>query len=142
VNTSHVVVDTNVLFASLLRRQTKSRQVLLSRSQHIFYSPRFVVVEIFKHKERIVAATELNEDELLEFLNTSLSRIRFVDEGVIPIGTWMEGRRLCGGVDPKDSPFVTLTLHVDGLLWTLDSELETALRSKGFNRFFMPAQNL
>ena len=65
-----------------------------------------------------------------------LSRIIFVDEGVIPIGTWMEGRRLCE-VDLKDTPFVTLALHVDGLLWTNDAELKSGLVAKGFDRFFI-----
>jgi predicted nucleic acid-binding protein len=97
-----------------------------------------VVVEIFKHKERITAATELAEDELLECLNALLARVVFVDEGAIPIGTWMEGRRLCAGVDLKDAPFVTLTLHVDGLLWTDDADLEAGLRTKGFDHFFVP----
>src|SRR5437870_8286861 len=71
---------------------------------HTCFSPRFVVVELFKHKERIAALTQLDEDELLECLNALLARIRFVDEGLIPIGAWMEGRRLCE-VDLKDAPF-------------------------------------
>ena len=54
----------------------------------------------------------------------------------IPIGTWLEARRLCHDVDPKDTPFVALALHVDGRLWTGDEELKAGLRRKGFNRFF------
>ena len=138
MDANRVVVDTNILFASLLHPRARSRQVLLSDTEVLFYSARFVVVEIFKHKERIVAASELTEDELLECLNALLCRIAFVDEGIIPIGTWMEGRRLCADVDRKDAPFVTLTLHVDGLLWTDDAELKGALRAKGFDRFFAP----
>jgi len=135
VDTAHVVVDTNILFTSLLHRQARIREAILTDTGHTFFSPRFVVVELFKHKERIAALTQLDEDELLECLNALLARIRFVDEGVIPIGAWMEGRRLCD-VDLKDAPFVTLTLHVDGLLWTNDAELKSSLLSKGFDRFF------
>ena len=94
------------------------------------------MVELFKHKERIATATELPEDELLDCLNALLSRITFVEEGAIPIGTWMEGRRLCADVDRKDTPFITLTLHLDGRLWTDDAELKNALPTKGFDRFF------
>ena len=46
------------------------------------------MVELFKHKERIAAATELPEDDLLDCLNALLARITFVEEGAIPIGTW------------------------------------------------------
>ena len=50
----------------------------------------------------------------------------------------MEGRRLCADVDRKDAPFVTLTLHLDGRLWSDDAELQAGLLAKGFNRFFVP----
>lgn len=137
VNANRVVVDTSVLFASLLRRKSRVWQTLFQSGLH-FYSPRFVIVELFKHKERLAAETQLSEDELLECLNAHLARIIFIEEGVIPIGTWMEGRRLCADVDPKDTPFVTLALHVDGVLWTNDAQLEAGLRAKAFTRFFSP----
>jgi predicted nucleic acid-binding protein len=50
----------------------------------------------------------------------------------------MEARRLCTNVDLKDAPFVALTLHADGLLWTDDADLTSGLRAKGFNQFFIP----
>jgi hypothetical protein len=36
----------------------------------------------------------------------------------------------------KMHPLSLTHLHLEGLLWTLDSELEIALRGKGFDRFF------
>jgi len=80
----------------------------------------------------------LSEEEVLECLSAHLARIKFSDEGAIPIGVWMEGRRLCRDVDIKDAPFVALTLHLDGLLWTSDEDLKAALRAKGFSQFFSP----
>ena len=135
---NRVVVDTNILFAALLRHETRSRQVLLTQSGYTFYAPRFVVVELFKHKERIVQSTELSQEELLECLSAHFARIKFSDEGTIPIGVWMEARRLCVDVDIKDVPFVALTLHLDGLLWTADEELKVGLQAKGFSQFFSP----
>ncbi len=135
---SPVVVDTNIVFAALLRRESRLRETLLADTGHTFFSPRFVVVEIFKHKERMVPATALEEDELLDGLNALLARIRFLDEGIIPLGTWMEGRRLGAGVDVKDVPFVTLALHLGGRLWSSDVQLETGLRARGFDRIFTP----
>jgi predicted nucleic acid-binding protein len=35
-------------------------------------------------------------------------------------------------------PFIALTLHLDGRLWTGDDELKAGLRAKGFDRFFEP----
>jgi len=134
VDPTRVVVDTNILFAALLHKEARLRETILTDTAHRFFSPRFVMVELFKHKERIAAATELPEDELLDCLNELLARITFVEEGAIPIGVWMEGRRLCAGVDPKDAPFITLTLHLDGCLWSDDAELKAGLIAKGFDR--------
>lgn len=135
---TRVVVDTNILFAALLQKEARLREAILTDPVHRFFSPRLVMVELFKHKERIAAATELPEAELLDCLNELLARITFVEEGAIPIGTWMEGLRLCADVDRKDAPFVTLTLHLDGRLWSDDAELKAGLLVKSFDRFFTP----
>jgi predicted nucleic acid-binding protein len=131
-----IVVDTSILFSLLLREESAQRKGFLTDNAIAFHCPRFVFVELFKHKERIAQATELSPDDLLECLYELLARIHFVEEGGIPIGTWMEARRLCRDVDPKDTPFVALTLHSDGRLWTGDTQLKAGLRSKGFDRFF------
>lgn len=62
-----------------------------------------------------------------------------------------EGRRLCADVDRKDAPFVTLALHLDGLIWTDDAKLAAGLRAKGSidfshpeidERFILPVENV
>jgi predicted nucleic acid-binding protein len=138
VNEAKVAVDSNVVFSFLLRRAAVQRRRFLADTAHRFYCPRFILVELFKHKERIARATDLNEDELLDCLSEVLARIHFVEEGGIPLGTWMEARRLCHDVDAKDAPFIALTLHLEGRLWTNDAELKAGLRAKGFDRFFEP----
>jgi len=42
----------------------------------------------------------------------------------------MEARRLCHEVDENDNPYLALTLHLDGRLWTDDAELKAGLRAK------------
>lgn len=94
-----VVVDTNVFFSFLLRRETESRRLFLTDFTHTFFCPRFFFVELFRHKERLAFASQLAEEELLECMHELLARVRFVDEGCIPIGAWVETRRLCREVD-------------------------------------------
>jgi predicted nucleic acid-binding protein len=64
-----IIVDTNVFFSLLLRRESALRRQFLSDATRSFHCPRFFLVELFKHKERIAQATELSEDELLESLH-------------------------------------------------------------------------
>jgi len=135
---SPVVVDTNILFSALVSRRSRFREILLMESGLDFCCPRFVFSELFKHKERILAATDLSEDELLDALNSLFAHIRFVDESVILMGDWLEARRLCSGIDEKDTPFIALTIHLNARLWTEDEELKSGLRVKNFNLFFEP----
>jgi len=133
-----IVVDTNILFAALVSRHSRIREILLMQPGLSFCCPRFVFSELFKHKERILAATDLSEDELLDALNSLLAHIQFVDESAIPIGDWLEARRLCSGIDEKDTPFIALTIHLIARLWTEDGELKKGLRTKDFNLFYEP----
>ena len=133
-----VVVDTNVAFSALAKGCGNLAVRLLSPSETVFYAPRFLFVELFKHRDRILAASKLPEDHLLEALNELLESLHLVEAASIPIGVWMQARRLCEGVDLKDTPFVALTLHLAAQLWTDDEELKTGLRATGFDQFFEP----
>jgi predicted nucleic acid-binding protein len=62
----------------------------------------------------------------------------FVSEASIPMGRWEEAYRLWKGADEKDTPYLVLTLHLDGRLSTGDQQLKTALRAQGFDRFLEP----
>ncbi|MEI6781139.1 MAG: PIN domain-containing protein [Verrucomicrobiota bacterium] len=93
----------------LLRGESALRMRFLTGSGPTFHCPRFVFVELFQHEERIAKATELSEEDLAECLYERLAHVHFVEEGGIPIGTWMEARRLGRDVDPKDAPFIALT---------------------------------
>ena len=131
-----VVVDTNVVFSALDAGCGDLALRLLSPSDAVFFAPRFLFVELFKHSVRLLEATKLPEENVLEALNELIESLQFIDAAAIPMGTWMQARRLCDGVDLKDTPFVALTLHLDASLWTVDEELKRGLRAKGFDRFF------
>jgi predicted nucleic acid-binding protein len=102
--TQRVVIDANRIFSELIAANHKLRQMFASAPDIEFYCPKYVVVELFKHKERIVAATGLDETDLLALLHTLLERIRFFDEDAVSIGSWTESWRLCRDVDETMSP--------------------------------------
>jgi predicted nucleic acid-binding protein len=100
------------------------------------FTPRFLFVELFKHKERLIDASGLPEDDLLAGLHTLLNQLTFIHEADIPVGTWVEAYRLCKEIDVKDTPYVALTLHMEGRFWTEDQALKIELRKRKFDRFF------
>lgn len=131
-----VVVDANILFSALLRPGHQFRDVLASERR--FYVSETLLAEIFRHKEKIVSATRLDQDELAAAYHDILSILELYRERLIPADCWEQARVLCCGVDPEDTPPVALTLALDGLLWTGDKALKAGLMAKGFDRFFSP----
>jgi predicted nucleic acid-binding protein len=133
-----IIVDSNIAFSSLLSADNTFRNELIFNEEAEFYTCRFLIVEIFKHKEKIVKVSKLQEEELLEVFHEILKNIEFYNEVHISEENWKEAYELCKDVDLKDMPFVALTLEIDGRLWSGDEMLKDNLRNKGFNRFFTP----
>lgn len=134
-----VAVDTNILFSALLKGESRIAEVLL-RSEHPFYVCESVLVELFKHKEKILRLSRLEEDDLTRFYHVLLRRLHIHKEGLIAPEHWRTARELCRGVDESDTPHVALTLELQGRLWTGDRHLREGLAARGFDQFFSPEQ--
>ena len=91
MNPRCVVVDANLVFKALAAGRGDLRDRLGPGASVDFFTPRFLFVELFKHKERLALAAKVREEELLQSLHTLVSRLEFVTEANIPVGTWMEG---------------------------------------------------
>jgi len=115
-----VIVDANVAFKTLVAGRGDLRSPLSPPRRSGFSLPAFCLSNFSKHKDRLLHASRLTEDELLQGLYTLVSRIEFINETDVPLGTWMEAHRLCRDLDEKDTPYVALTLHLEGWLWTED----------------------
>ena len=133
-----IIVDTNILFAAMRSANSRIREIL-ERPALSFYAPNFLIVEIFKHKEKILHKSKASEDEVYEFLHQLLGKIQFINEEHLSLGNIIQAYRLCKDVDEKDTLFVALTLELEGELWTRDEALKVGLVKKGFSSFFEPA---
>lgn len=133
-----VVVDANIAFRALARGRGDLRTCLASSDDGSLFAPFFVLVELYKHKERIQRQSALSEEVVLTALHELCECLTFIREAEIAVGTWIEAFRLTKDVDPKDTPYVALTLHLAAKLWTHDDELKQGLRAKGFDDFWEP----
>ncbi len=61
------VADTNIIFSILLKKDSKEWEVMLRDDIEIFI-PKFLVIEIFKHKEKIIRLSGFEQNEILEML--------------------------------------------------------------------------
>jgi hypothetical protein len=86
---TRVIVDANIAFRALARSRGDLRARLDPAEDLRFIAPRFLFVELFKHKDRIVRASGTPEDVVLESLHTLVASLEFADEAAIPVGTWL-----------------------------------------------------
>ena len=130
-----VVVDTNLIFSALIPKSSKIREILFE-SNMTFFSPNFLITEIYKHKNKLIENSKLDESEFYLYFNGIIERIQFVPIGFIAIESRQKAYDLCKDVDIKDTPFIALSIDLNIPLWTGDKKLKEGLRIKGFNEFF------
>ncbi len=136
-----VVVDTNIVVSALIagNEDTLHR---FSDPNFGFRSTNILIVELFEHSARIQEISHLEIHEITDVLRIILGHVRFIDDGLISTGSWVEAMRLCSGVDMDDLPFVALALELDCPLWTRDLRLKRHLIKNGFSSFFDPAASI
>lgn len=128
-----IIVDTNIVFSALLTSNSRIGSLLMdSQSRCEFYSCKYLQKELYNHLSKIWKNSKLNDEQLFELLNLLESRIFFVDEALLPQACLLEAKALVEDVDFDDLPFVALTNHLSGLLWTGDRRLTNGLRNKGY----------
>lgn len=131
----NLIVDSNIVFSALRGKNSRTRNKILT-SEDKYFTPNFLIGEIFKHKERIIKNSKASEKETYEFLFKIINKIIFINEENISTGNFIEAYRLCKDIDEKDTPFVALSLELGHKIWTRDDELKSGLSKKGFNNFF------
>jgi predicted nucleic acid-binding protein len=130
-----LVIDTSIIFSVLISNNRKIRDILADKNT-LLVSPKFVIVELFKHSERIQRLAKLDQDDVLELLFVIISRIKFYEDDLISIGSWSQAWKFCREIDENDTPFVALALELDAKLWTFDVVLSKGLVKMGFNNFY------
>ncbi len=100
-----IIVDTNIIFSALLHFPNHFANTIFE-GEYEFYTPHFVIVELFKHKERIIQRSKMSETDVLEILYRLLKNIQLVNDDNISNASWKKAYQLCHTVDKKDTPYV------------------------------------
>ncbi len=108
-----VIVDTNIVFSALLKIDSTFMEFLLT-TQHKFHISELLVIEIFKHKEKLVELSGLSEAEIIKFYYLLLSKVHIFKEELISVGNWRTAFELCKDVDEADTPLSLLPLSLTG----------------------------
>jgi predicted nucleic acid-binding protein len=132
-----IIVDTNIVFSAILNSSSRIGKILISSKEHFqFYTCDFLKTEVYKHRNKIRALTGLTNEETEELELLVTENIKFINEKLIPSKTLLSTEILLKNIDLSDVPFVALTNHLKGKLWTGDKKLITGLKAKKYTDFY------
>lgn len=129
-----LVVDTNIIFSALLKKNSRELDIIMRDDVEAFI-PKFLMIEIFKHKERIIKISKLSEDDVLESLYLILKYCTILNDKDIPEEILNQSYQYVKEIDPKDVVFVAAALTLDAPLWSGDKKLMNGLKEKNINIF-------
>ena len=136
-----IVIDTNIVFSGILNPSSNIGKILiLPGEQFQFYTCGYLWVEIKKHRNRLLSLTKLSEEKLNELENLVVKNVKFIDDTLLPQEILVKAELLLNDVDPNDTPFVALTMHLEGKLWTGDLQLYNGLRAKHFTNVVLTSE--
>ncbi len=77
-----VIIDSNILISALLKEDNSFLRLILEYDYQ-FYICELMVVELFKHKEKIVKASRLSEDEITRYFYNIIRKLNIFKEDLI-----------------------------------------------------------
>ena len=117
-----LVVDANRIFSALLK-DGETRRAVLSAEATLF-APRFLRVEIERHKRGIVRRTRGQKEDIDVMLAILYRRIAWVSDEEITTHTAIAKAAL-GAVDGKDVPYLACALAIRAdAIWSHDADFD------------------
>ena len=126
-----VVIDTNILIASILK-DSIVRKILLSENID-FFTPEHGITEINKYKDEIITKAEISSEDFEILLAILLENIEILPQELIQ-SKMNEAKKIMDIIDSKDTPFIAaaLALPADGI-WTFDADFNKQKEVKTFS---------
>jgi len=138
-----IVVDTNIIFSALLNSNYTIGNILFNSEDHFeFYSCGYMRHEIQKHWEKLKHVSKLSDQQLQTSYDLVLSKLTFINEGLIPVEIWISAEKITEQIDKDDIDFVALTKFLNAHLWTGDKVLYNGLKKRNFDKLLNTAELL
>ncbi len=138
-----VVIDTNIVFSTLLNPNSLIRELLINVQDKIYFvAPEFLIDEIEKYSTKIEKHSKLDQHSLNILKSTIFKVINFISEDNILNHNWIQAFEMLKDVDQKDTPFLALALQLNSKIWTGDKKLISGISKKYFEDYFYQTTDL
>ncbi|MEB3779451.1 MAG: putative toxin-antitoxin system toxin component, PIN family [Desulfurococcales archaeon] len=117
-----LVADTNIIYSALLTRG-KIRSLILLRGNIRLHTPAELREELYKHTPKLQRYLELTRGEVQSLIDNLLEETTILHNKNEYKGQIQRAREIVEKVDPEDTPFIALAMHLGIPLWTGDKEL-------------------
>lgn len=123
------VTDANVVMSMLISGRSQYRRIF---SAYNLYAPDFLFSELQNYQDVIIQKRRGDSVQLQDFSIGLFRNLCVLPELIIQPETWQKARQFCTDIDPKDVPYVALSISLNYPLLTRDKPLYIGLRKKGF----------
>ena len=115
-----LVVDANIIFSSMIKDGTTAG-LLVSENLKLI-TPEFVLSELWKHKDEILAMTHRSHEDFVKFLLIVETKVEVIPNSkIIP---FLERARTILPTHQKDAPYLALAIRYDCPIWSGDKKLK------------------
>lgn len=123
-----LVVDANIFFSALISRGVAASLLFSDKLELI--APEFLLIELEKHKEKILYKSSLLEDDFSKAVNLFEDRIDFIPRQEFEKFLFESNRFT---PDPDDTEYLALALRFSCPVWSNDKALKKQSKVKVFS---------
>ncbi len=102
-----IVVDTNIIFSSLLNPSGKISDLLINSNDFFkFFAPDFAVTELQKHNSKLLKTSGYTQEELNFLMRMIFKKVELVDLNILSKESKTEAIQITASIDKYDAPFI------------------------------------
>jgi len=129
-----IVVNPNIIFSTQLNSNSNIGYLLFNSGEIFEFSCcSYMRYEIQKHWERLKKILKLSDEQLQISYTQVFSKLKFINEEIIPVETGLASEQLNKEIDIYDIDFIALTKFLRATLWADDKMLYKGLKKINFN---------
>jgi len=86
------------------------------------YTPAYALLELYEKKEKIISKLKIPESDYYEIYFSLRFIVNFISE-IHYLDKWQKALEIASKFDPKDTPFIALSLKLGIPIWTNDKKM-------------------